>query len=202
MRILSALLFALSSNTDNFAVGLSYGVKKIRVPFKSNLIIGLITLFGTVLSMSIGKSLLVIIPANIAGMIGGAIITAIGCAYMVKFILSEIKHKKNNSNQRDKQDKDEAYKRYDKDNSGVIDSREALGLGFALSVNNMGLGVSASVTGLNIIAASVCSFVFSMLFIYSGNLFGKSCVSKFIGKYSDPMSSVLIIALGVYEMIA
>jgi len=185
MYLLSILIFAVSANMDNFAVGLSYGVKTIRISLKSNLIIGLITFLGTALSMSVGKSLLLVIPASAAGVLGGAIITAIGCFYLIKFIWDKSAN---------------AYERYDKDNSGDIDWREAIGLGLALSANNIGLGVSASITGLNVTATSICSLFFSLLFIYISNILGKSCVSKFLGKYSEPAASVLIIILGVYEM--
>jgi len=196
MHVFSILLFAVSSNMDNFAVSLSYGVKKIRVSFSSNIIIGLITFLGTLLSMLIGKSLLIVIPVSLANILGGVIITGIGCAYLIKFILGAVKKKAS------RQTEDETYGRYDKDQSGDIDWREAFALGFALSINNVGLGISASITGLNAYITAACSLLCSLIFIYISNLLGKNCVSKFLGKYTDPVASILIIILGLYEIFA
>lgn len=129
-------------------------------------------------------------------MLGSLIMIAIGCYYLIKFI-----HGKINKGSSKKEDKGE-YDRYDKDQSGNIELRESFAFGFALSINNIGLGISASMAGLSVIAASVSSFVCSLVFICASNLFGESCISKFLGKYSEPISSALIILLGIYEMLA
>ena len=36
MHIISALFLGLAANLDNFGVGVSYGVQKIRIPSPSN----------------------------------------------------------------------------------------------------------------------------------------------------------------------
>jgi len=88
--------------------------------------------------------------------------------------------------------------KYDKDRSGNIELRESFALGLALTVNNIGLGISASVIGLNVIITSIASFACSILLVYISNLFGKNYISNFFGKYSEPIASILIILLGLY----
>jgi len=188
MHLLSILLFAISSNMDNLVIGLSYGIKKIRIPILSNIVISLITFIGTAFSMIIGKELLNIIPESIANIIGSVVIIIIGGYYLIKFIYNKTK------------DNEQKGEEYDVDKSGCIELRESFLLGLALSINNIGLGISASIIGLNIIATATVSFVFSLLFLYLSNAFGKSFMSNFLGKYAEPISSILMILLGIYEI--
>ena len=46
IHLLSALLFGVSSNTDNLVVGMSYGIKKMPIRWSENLIVALITFYG------------------------------------------------------------------------------------------------------------------------------------------------------------
>ena len=52
---LSAVIFSMSSNLDNFVIGIAFGIKKIKIGFLPNLLIALITVAGTVASMYAGK---------------------------------------------------------------------------------------------------------------------------------------------------
>lgn len=65
----------------------------------------------------------------------------------------------------------------------------------------MGLGVGASIAGLGlwltVLASSACSF----LFLYAGNRLGKSWLSAVIGGYAEPISGVMMIALGLFELL-
>ena len=78
--------------------------------------------------------------------------------------------------------------------------REAISLGVALSVNNIGLGISASISGLHVMSAAIAAFVFSLIFTSAGNFLGNSFLSKMIEKYAEPIASSGIIALGVCEL--
>lgn len=195
MSVLSILLFALSSNMDNFIIGTSYGIKKIQINFAANLVIGVITCVGTVLSMLAGRGLLGFVPEAAAKLLGSTVLLIIGGACLAKYLYQKIKPPGGPSSAAD------GLEKYDKDKSKRIELRESLALGCALSINNIGLGVSASMAGLNIAAASAASLICSLLFIYAGNLFGNGCISKFFGKYAEPLASVIIILLGVFAMI-
>ena len=79
--------------------------------------------------------------------------------------------------------------------------RETAALGCALTVNNVGLGVGASIAGLGlwltVLASAACSF----LFLYVGNRLGKSWLSEVIGGYAEPISGVMMITLGLFELL-
>jgi putative sporulation protein YtaF len=190
MHILSPLLFAISANTDNFVVGLSYGIKKIKIGLVSNLLIALISLAGTILSMSVGKIIFDFVPENASNLIGSIILILIGSWTIVKPLFKKIRS----------DDVLENPEKVDKDNSSSIDAKESVTLAFALTINNVGLGIGASITGLNIVITSSLTFIFSLSMIMIGYVLGSYCLSKVFSKKATIISGLIIIALGIYEM--
>lgn len=191
MHILSSLLFALSANADNFVVGLSYGIKKIRIGLPSNFLIALISLLGTILSMSLGKVIYQFIPEHMSNIIGSILLILLGSWTIIKPLLKG----------EDPNDILENPEKADKDNSLYIDVKESVTLAFALTINNIGLGIGASVTGLNIALTSVLTFMFSLLMIIMGYFLGSSFSSKEFNHRATIVSGLIIIALGIYEML-
>lgn len=191
MHILSSLLFAFSANVDNFVVGLSYGIKKIKIGFMSNLLIALISLAGTVLSMLAGKIIFDFMPKNVSNSIGSTMLILIGTWTIVKPLLK-------NKNSNDILDNPE---KADVDNSSSIDGKESIVLAFALTINNVGLGIGASITGLNVVLTSFFTFIFSMIMITAGHICGSNYLSKVFSKSAAIVSGLIIIFLGVYEML-
>ena len=189
MHILSSLVFAISANTDNFVVGVSYGIKKIKIGLVSNLLIALISLLGTILSMSVGKIIFNFLPGNTSNLIGSIILIIIGGWTIVKPLLKSISDGVL-----------ENPEKVDIDNSSNIDAKESIILAFALTINNVGLGIGASITGLNIVITSSLTFVFSLLMIIVGYALGSYYLSKVFSKNATIISGLIIIALGIYEM--
>ena len=89
----------------------------------------------------------------------------------------------------------------DKDNSQDIDSKEAVTLALALSINNIGLGIGASITGLNILMTSIFTFLLSLLMIRIGYHLGQNYFSKMVGKRTEIVSNLMIIILGAVEIL-
>ncbi len=77
-HLLSSLLLALASNVDNFAVGIAYGMKRLRISLLSNLLIALVSGIGTLLSMSVGDVISSYLPSPVANGLGSAVLVAIG----------------------------------------------------------------------------------------------------------------------------
>ena len=190
MHILSSLLFAFSANIDNFVVGLSYGIKKIKIGLVSNLLIALISMTGTILSMLAGKVILRFVPENMSNSIGSIMLILIGSWTIVKPLL-ENKHP---------EDILENPEKADKDNSSSIDGKESIALACALTINNVGLGIGASITGLNVAITSLMTFIFSLCMIMMGYTFGSHYLSKAFGRRAAVVSGLIIIILGIYEM--
>ena len=57
MHIISALFLGFAANLDNFGIGVSYGVQKIRIPSLSNFFIALLSGIVTFISVLTGHLL-------------------------------------------------------------------------------------------------------------------------------------------------
>lgn len=77
--------------------------------------------------------------------------------------------------------------------------KEALLLGISLSANNLGIGIGASIAGLHVLPTAPVSFLLSMLFLYLGNLAGKSQLLQKAGHYADLFCGLLLIILGICQ---
>jgi putative sporulation protein YtaF len=201
--ILSILILSLSSNIDTFTIAITYGIRKIKIKFLSNLLISLITGLGTFLSMSIGLIISRYIPMNISSIIGNIMLITIGIWFLTDALINHLELKKLsimntylNLNELLKNPE-----RADSDQSGFIDWKESIFLAFALTINNFALGIGASITGLNIFATTICTFLFSIWSILFGSLIGKRWFSDFLGTYATIISSIIIILLGLYKII-
>ena len=184
MYIVSVFLFAAAANLDSFVVGLSYGVRRVHIQFHATLLIAGIVMLGTFLSMVLGAGLKGLIPAEWGGRLGSGLILLLGAYCLVCFFA--------------RRGEGEAGPEVKLQYMGL---RETAALGCALTVNNVGLGVGASIAGLGlwltVLASSACSF----LFLYAGNRLGKSWLSAVIGGYAEPISGVMMIALGLFELL-
>ena len=190
MRTASILLFIVSANIDNLVISISYGIKKIKIPLISNIVISLISLIGTAAAMLLGKSTLSFIPSYAANILGSSILILIGAVCIIKYCFGEPKGN-------EKACPVENLERYDKDESGVIDIIESVSVGMLLTANNFGLGIGASAYGLDIVVMSAGSFAVSIISIFLGNTIGKSRLSKIAGKYAEIISGIIILILGL-----
>ncbi len=190
MHLLSVILFAVSSNLDNLVVGLSYGLKKVHISLLSSMLIGSITFGGTILSMTLGKKLLPFLPQKAAQLLGSAIILGMGVYGILCFLM---KSRQPDCHQDGQLSKPNFSPRSLKVHESII-------LGMALAVNNIGLGIGASISGLGAIPASAGSLCCSMIFLTVGNHAGKRWLSGFIGRYAEPIASVVMLVLGLYEL--
>lgn len=204
MHLLSTLLFAFSANIDNFTIGMAYGIKKIKIGWISNLLIAFITATGTFISMALGLAISKILTVSVANALGSVILILIGIWIIKDFFLKNEKIQKQtvkttgiNKYSQILNDPESA----DNDHSGTIDIRESLVLALALTINNFGLGIGASITGLNIYVTVISTLFFSLISIELGSLAGRSYLSKFLGNLAPLVSGLIIVLLGIYELI-
>lgn len=204
MHILSILFFALSSSSDNFIIGLSYGSKKIKINLMNNLLVAFISCTGTVAAMIFGKLICRFILPAYTNAFGSVILIIFGL-----IMLFNANKKKFDKDKSIKMNQPEGFhynemiehpEFVDKDDSKTIEFKEALILGSILCINNVGLGIGASVSGLNIYITSMSSFIFSILFIKLGYHFGGIVSSGKLADYSENISALIIILLGIYEL--
>lgn len=193
MPIFSSLLFGLVASLDAFLVGITYGIRNIRISFRQNLLISLITLLGTCLSVFIGALLLPLFPPSVGQALGSIILIIMGIYYLLKFMIITI----------------QKYLKKEISSACICNTANGLFLtgietcllGITLSLNNMGIGLSASIAGLPLFSAYAITFFFSIVFLLTGNRLGYCSLLQFSKKAADPISGLLLISLGLCQFL-
>jgi len=199
VSFLSILLFVIAASLDILVVSLAYGLKDIKINFSSTLVIASISALGTFISMILGKFLVDLIPVKLGDIIGGLVLLALGF-YSIYSYFKEKKiltshNSENNSSPTFILENPEVA---DKDKSGNIDFKESLALSLALALNNFGLGIGASISGLNIAFTTISTFIISLIFISLGFYLSKTIKSKNISKNSNLIAGIIIIILSLF----
>ncbi len=212
MWLISSILFALSASLDALLVGISYGIRGICIRLWQNLLVSLITLFGTCLSIGFGTLLLPVLPGSVASCIGSAVVILLGLYYMTKTFFVRLQQYYLIKNQvcaeLQKNSVEDVVFTPLKTNVNDLPSRsdspkfikEILLMGTALSLNNIGIGFGASIAGLSFLSTSIATLFFSVLFLFLGNKLGQSRFLSFADRFSEPLSGALLILLGVCQL--
>lgn len=181
MPLLTLLLLTLAVSLDGFGVGIMYGIRQIKVPILSIVIISLcsgIVMFG---SMYVGVWLLHMLSPDIAKKVGAFILVGVG----IWAIVQSFMHKHNDTPSNNNKDKHKEYRfeikslglvihilrapsKADMDRSGTISATEAIFLGIALSLDAFGAGIGAALIGLSPWLSSLFIALSSGVFIWLG----------------------------------
>ncbi|MGN0167112.1 MAG: manganese efflux pump [Acetatifactor sp.] len=194
MPFIPSLLFGISSSLDALLVGISLGLRKIRIRFWQNLFISLVTLSGTCLSVGLGGKLTPLLPDPLAVYAGSLVLILLGVYYITKWILKLLQQHRENTSGNEMTQASHAGK------PPSLHIAEVFTLSFTLSVNNMGMGLAASIAGLPLLPAAAATALCSILFLFLGNRLGKSHLLLFIGDLADPISGALLIGLGLLQL--
>jgi len=87
----------------------------------------------------------------------------------------------------------------DLDRNGTINIKEALLVGLGLMLNNLGTGITASITKVSIPVTTIATFFVSILTLLLGEAVGNHALGKLFGKYAPLFSGILLVILGVFE---
>ena len=91
----------------------------------------------------------------------------------------------------------------DIDKSGVIDIKESLILGFALSIDALVAGIGSSLLGISSWYLPFVIGLFQLLFLCAGLFFGKYFKNKINikGQYMSAISGAILIAFSIFKLI-
>lgn len=226
MYLISIFLLAIASNVDNLAIGIAYGVKKIKIGKLSNLVISLVTGIGTYISISVGKTISNYLAGSLSNLIGSFVLIAIGLWVIWETRQQEQKRNRNRFRLREQKRvsvaavtsrtiSDSSFEQFyeevsyesfieepekaDKDKSGYIDVKESIALALGLTINNLVIGVGAGICGFQVALTSFLSFILSLFAITGGYFLGDRFKIKMSGIWTGILSGCLLIGLGVYE---
>ncbi len=210
VEILSLLLLALAVSLDSFGVGLTYGLRKMKLPFKSLLFIASCSAISILFAMLLGNLISQYLSPKVAESIGGLILIIIGAWALYQIYRPVKKDEKNHE--------DDVIVNFeikvlgvvikilrkpmvaDFDNSGTITGREAFFLGIALSLDAFGAGIGAALIGFSPLLMAVSVALMSALCVTFGMKSGYAFSdSEIIQKFSF-IPGVVLIILGIFRL--
>lgn len=180
--LLAGLLFSMACNLDTVLLAVGYAAKGIHISFGGSVIIAAITTVITWLSLALGSVAAGVLDSRLSEMLGGLVLAGIGAW----FLLDYLRHM------------GAAEEGAPPPTAGAW---AWVSLAAALAVNNAGVGVAAGVSGLSPLLASGCNFVVTLAFLPLGRLLGRGLLGRLLGKYALPLSGVLLIILGLWELL-
>ena len=200
MNLLATILFVLSASFDVFVVAMSYGFKNIKIKPFINFVISFISSLGTFISMEIGLALTNIIPLSVVNILGSIIMLLLGLYCLLdyrKVLKKSTNHKDRNLNPSSPIVILEKPEIADTNKSGTIEFKESILLSIALALNNVGLGIGASIAGLHIILTTIVTLIITIILIPLGFLCSKKLLNTWIGKSGSLISGILLNILAV-----
>lgn len=220
----SLLLLAFAVSVDGFGVGVTYGLRRIRIPFLSVIIIACCSGFIIWLSMQVGTLIAAYMPETVAKDVGACVLIGIGI-----WALVQLKRGKEEDGAGEKKPpvitkvEDRTHpvlvmivelKRLglviqilktpqaaDVDRSGVISASEAVMLGVALSLDAFGAGLGAAMLGLPPLLTALTIAAASAFFLLGGLGFGFK-FSNWKGMQAlSLLPGIMLIVMGIMKLL-
>jgi putative Mn2+ efflux pump MntP len=189
----AVLFFALALSMDGFGIGLSYGLRKIKVSLFSLCIICLFSAFAIAFSMTFGKVLAFFLPNNRAVFLGALILIVVGIWLILQqyflnlwdcHVINILKEPV----------------QADLNKSGEIDLKEAFFLGFALAMDALGAGLGASMSGYSLLWTPIMVGIAEFIMINLGIIVGKKLQIDRLKKLATLLPGGIIIILGIAKL--
>lgn len=203
-------LLALTLSLDSCSVGLTYGLRKVRIPAKSIIVISLCSAAVMILSMGIGHLVAQIFSPALATKIGGAVLVGIGAWVLYQFFQEDKKEEQLveettvwNLEIRSLGIVIQILRKptmADFDKSGIISGIEALMLGLALSLDSFGAGIGASLLGFSPVVLAILVAVMSSTFLTLGMKMGMWFSGVSWLQRLTFLPGILLIIIGIWKM--
>jgi putative sporulation protein YtaF len=203
-HFLYIFFIALTNNFDNIGVRIAYSIRGIKISKLINLWISVITFIISFFAAFAGTIISGYISKELSSVIAMLLLTAIGLWMILEPYLKNNAECPGESIQKKKKSPGHVLlnpQNADMDDSKHIDFKEATLLGIALSINNVGGGVSAGMIGLNSFWVGFLSAVLSFIALWSGNYVAEFFIKWNISKKATLIAGLLLIAVGVEQII-
>lgn len=201
-HLLSAVVIALANNVDNLGARLAYSVQGTKVSVLINAWISAITLFVSGVAAYFGEVIMVVLGKFFASFLAMAMLVALGL-WMILHARLQSWHDKIHEEKTATQHVHILRKPHhaDIDDSKHIDFAEGTVLGFALSINNVGGGVTAGVLGVNPILVGFLSSMISFAALLVGNYAATFLIERRISDKAAVFGGVALILIGLKQLI-
>ncbi|MFF3022261.1 sporulation membrane protein YtaF [Gottfriedia sp. NPDC057948] len=207
---ITVLFLAFSSSIDNFGVGITYGIRGIKVGLLANLIISIIAFIFSEAGIVSGQYISKVFPGTLSNVIGAFFLLVIGLRIVLLTFPRKDKQTIINNDDESVSNIVTNYlsspEKADVDHSGDISSFEAIILGTAVSMNALTNGLGVGLIGLSPFAISIAASIFSFLAIWLGVLLGKKVANVKIGgwslgQFSSIISGIILVLIAIHNLV-
>ncbi|WLD92338.1 sporulation membrane protein YtaF [Alkalihalobacillus sp. AL-G] len=207
---LLTLTFAVSM--DSFGVGVTYGVRKMKITYFSIILIALCSAMVLLAALNVGTIVSTFISEEFAEAIGGVMLIFLGI-----YVLWQLFRSKSEPHEQTETSTDHVWNMEikslgiviqilrspdvaDIDRSGTITGLEALLLGLALSLDSFAAGIGASLLGFPHLQTALIVATMSSFFLVAGMKLGKIFSSFSFVRLINFLPGVILIILGVLKL--
>ncbi len=207
------MILAIAISIDGFSVGVTYGLRKIRLDLLPLIIISGLSTLAIFFTISIGSEIAEFINEETARVLGSIILITIG-GWLV---YSAYINYNDEPDQLDLESQKLLFSlqikplgiivkilkepvRADFDSSGTINISEAVVLGLALALDALGAGLGAGLSGISNIFLPFLIGLTSFLFVGSGFFIGKR-VGDILPDHFELFPGLVIILLGLIRLL-
>lgn len=210
MQLGSILLFTLAVSADGLAVGLAYGVRNIRIPVFSLVVIALASALAVSFSMLCGKVAANFMSPAAASAVGAALLMVMGLYFFADFCRERIRALEDSAEPLLSLElkplgviihilKDPAAADFDR--SGEISLKEALFLGAALAMDAFGAGMGMAMTGAPILLSALVVGVIKFVIVNTGVRLGHRMKLDGMKPWLSLVSAAILLLLGFIELL-
>lgn len=215
--LLSIIVLAFSSSIDSFGIGITYGLRKTNLTRFAKFILFMISIIITSISIFVGNKLTLIFTSNFTKLLGSLILIIMGIVIIFQIINSKEKNNSSINNETNKNANQCLENQFfikflgitvqiikdpissDIDNSNNIDTKEAIYLGIALSIDSFCIGIGSSILGFSSLLFPILVASFQFIFLTIGKILGEKVnkISKVPSNIWNLISGVLLILIGL-----
>jgi len=195
-----AFLIALANNVDNLGARIAYSLQGVRISIPINLWIAVLTLVISTAAALSGTFLAGSLGPKVASMIAMGMLVGLGL-----WVIWQEYSKHHMRAEHPAGTKPSLWAIYknpvhaDTDLSKHIDFKEATVLGIALSINNIGGGLSAGMVGINPYLVGMLSAMLSFIALWAGNYVAEFFVRRRWDDKAAVVGGILLIAIGIKQ---
>lgn len=205
------VILSVALSIDGYGVGVSLGMRGMKIPLKSIIVISICSAISLGVAMLIGEFIAQHVSHDAAEKTGGIILILLGIWLVYQFFKKE-------KDSLETQSKEKIIFNYeikslgvvisilqkptdvDFDKSGTINGVEALVLGIALSLDAFGAGIGAAMIGIAPLVLAASIGFMSSIFIWSGLQSGKILSKSRLVKNLSFLPGVLLILIGFLKL--
>lgn len=181
--LLNCLILSISVTVDAMGIGITYGLKNVKLNFIGILILFVICYLLASISVLFGETLKNIVSEQIATCIGTCILVSIGLFVIYKALTKKSSHTTKSTNK--------------------IEIKESFFLALAVSIDAFCIGMASGILGLGSFYFPLFVAVFHINFLQLGIFLGQkiSSLAKLPNNIWSLISGILLICIGLSKLL-